>query len=313
GLGVPVAVADAYGTPAQTTLVVPASGVLANDIDLLGTNLTARLASNPTHGTLALASNGGFTYQPNGGFAGVDTFTYRAVDGLPSLNAATVSITVAPRLPTPTPTPTPSPTPTPTPPPTPTPTPRPTSAPTPTPTPTPSIPSLPIPTLPTPTLSIPTPIPTPSLPRVPGLSPIPSVAPPLASSAPASPGPTASAGPSIAPAAGVDASPPPGAGSSAGSPVAGGPIAGAGGTTSGGTDLVPTILGLGPISVGSLGDAGIGIEWIVPSVAVTLPGFLLIIFGLAQVFGGFMWLPVARRWLRGDGRRSAPRVTHLPT
>jgi hypothetical protein len=65
--------------------------------------------------------------------------------------------------------------------------------------------------------------------------------------------------------------------------------------------------------VGSLGDAGIGIEWIVPSVAVTLPGFLLIIFGLAQVFGGFMWLPVARRWLRGDGRRSAPRVTHLPT
>ncbi|MEA2545743.1 MAG: hypothetical protein QOI09_1016, partial [Chloroflexota bacterium] len=115
---------------------------------------------------------------------------------------------------------------------------------------------------------------------------------------------TASAGPSIAPAAGGDASPP---------PSAGGPIAGAGGTTSGGTDLVPTILGLGPISVGSLGDAGIGIEWIVPSVAVTLPGFLLIIFGLAQFFGGFMWLPIARRWLRGDGRRSAPRVTHLPT
>jgi hypothetical protein len=64
--------------------------------------------------------------------------------------------------------------------------------------------------------------------------------------------------------------------------------------------------------VGSFADGGIGIEWIVPSVVVTLPGFLLIIFGLAQVFGGFMWLPVARRWLRGDGR-SASRVTHLPT
>ena len=51
---------------------------------------------------------------------------------------------------------------------------------------------------------------------------------------------------------------------------------------------------------------GFGIEWIVPSVLVTLPGFLLIIVALAQVFGGFVWLPVARRWLRGDGRRSAP-------
>jgi hypothetical protein len=40
---------------------------------------------------------------------------------------------------------------------------------------------------------------------------------------------------------------------------------------------------------------------------VTLPGFLLIVIGLAQVAGGFVWLPVARRWLRGDGRRSAAR------
>ena len=77
-----------------------------------------------------------------------------------------------------------------------------------------------------------------------------------------------------------------------------------------GTDLVPTIPGFGPgadpISVGSLGDGGFGIEWIVPSVLVTLPGFLLIIVALAQLFGGFFWLPIARRWLRGDGRRSAP-------
>jgi hypothetical protein len=44
----------------------------------------------------------------------------------------------------------------------------------------------------------------------------------------------------------------------------------------------------------------------VPSLLVTLPGFLLIIAGLAQIFGGFVWLPIARRWLRGDGRRSGP-------
>ena len=89
-----------------------------------------------------------------------------------------------------------------------------------------------------------------------------------------------------------------------------GPIDPGGPPAAGGTDLTVLIPGLGqtaaPISVGSFGDVGFGIEWIVPSFLVTLPGFLLIIVGLAQVFGGFVWLPVARRWLRGDGRRSAP-------
>ena len=50
-----------------------------------------------------------------------------------------------------------------------------------------------------------------------------------------------------------------------------------------------------------------------PSVLITLPGFLLIIIGIAQLFGGFLWLPLARRWLRGDGRtpgRPAKRVPH---
>jgi UPF0716 family protein affecting phage T7 exclusion len=71
---------------------------------------------------------------------------------------------------------------------------------------------------------------------------------------------------------------------------------------------VPTIAipapGTGSISLGSFGDVGLGIEWVVPSVLVTVPGFLLIVIGLAQLFGGFVWLPIARRWLRGDGRRS---------
>ena len=85
GIGVPLASNDSYGTPAQTTLVVPAPGVLANDTDLLGTNLTAQLKTKTSHGNLTLSANGGFTYQPDGGFSGVDTFTYQAVDGLPSL------------------------------------------------------------------------------------------------------------------------------------------------------------------------------------------------------------------------------------
>ena len=36
-------------------------------------------------------------------------------------------------------------------------------------------------------------------------------------------------------------------------------------------------------------------------------GFVLIAVALAQLFGGFLWLPLARRWLRGDGRRTASR------
>jgi hypothetical protein len=90
-----------------------------------------------------------------------------------------------------------------------------------------------------------------------------------------------------------------------------------GGPTAPGLDLAPTILGEGPANDGPFeftpfGDLGIGIEWIVPSVLVTVPGFLLIIIGVAQLFGGFVWLPLARRWLRGDGRRpgSANRPFH---
>ncbi len=44
-------------------------------------------------------------------------------------------------------------------------------------------------------------------------------------------------------------------------------------------------------------------EWAVPTFLLTVPGFLVIGIGLAQVFGGFVWLPLARRLLSGDGRR----------
>jgi hypothetical protein len=65
--------------------------------------------------------------------------------------------------------------------------------------------------------------------------------------------------------------------------------------------------------MGSVGDLGIGLEWIVPSFVVTLPGLLLIVAGLAQAFGGFVWLPLARRWLRGDGRRVTPPARRAPS
>ena len=90
----PVAVNDSYTTPYGTALTVPAPGVLENDTDADGDVLVAVKATDPAHGTLTLATNGGFTYTPATGFSGTDTFTYRANDGEADSNVATVSISV---------------------------------------------------------------------------------------------------------------------------------------------------------------------------------------------------------------------------
>ena len=79
---------------AGATLGVAAPGVLGNDSDADGDALTAVLASGPASGSLALNGDGSFSYTPNAGFAGTDSFTYRAFDGALYSNSATVSITV---------------------------------------------------------------------------------------------------------------------------------------------------------------------------------------------------------------------------
>lgn len=60
----PVATADAYEARLGQTLVVGASGVLANDNDPDGQPLTAQLVTPPGEGTLDLRPDGGFTYVP---------------------------------------------------------------------------------------------------------------------------------------------------------------------------------------------------------------------------------------------------------
>jgi hypothetical protein len=90
----PVANDDSYTMEQDTTLTVPAAGVLANDTDPDGDSLTAVLVSGPTNGNLTLAPDGSFTYTPNTGFHGPDTFTYEASDGILSSSTATVTITV---------------------------------------------------------------------------------------------------------------------------------------------------------------------------------------------------------------------------
>jgi YVTN family beta-propeller protein len=89
----PTAVDDVYATFEDTPLTIGAPGVLGNDSDLDGDVLTAMVVAGPSHGTVTLYADGGFTYTPAASFTGTDSFTYRASDGQRASNTATVTIT----------------------------------------------------------------------------------------------------------------------------------------------------------------------------------------------------------------------------
>jgi VCBS repeat-containing protein len=74
--------------------VPAATGVLKNDSDAESSPLQAQLVGGPAHGTLTLLPDGSFTYTPQAGFAGTDSFTYRASEGAVASGPATVSLTV---------------------------------------------------------------------------------------------------------------------------------------------------------------------------------------------------------------------------
>ena len=93
----PVAVDDFNNTLVDT----PVSGsVITNDSDPDGDNLTVNpvLVSGPSNGIVSLLPNGNYTYTPNSGFEGEDSFVYSVCDdGIPQLcDEATVTISVIP-------------------------------------------------------------------------------------------------------------------------------------------------------------------------------------------------------------------------
>ncbi|HEV2435683.1 MAG TPA: YDG domain-containing protein [Verrucomicrobiae bacterium] len=90
----PLIAPDAYSVNANTTLAVTNPGVLSNDIDIVGTTMTATVVSGPSYGILNLNPSGGFTYLPTNNFVGTDSFVYQANDGSNNLGTATVTITV---------------------------------------------------------------------------------------------------------------------------------------------------------------------------------------------------------------------------
>ncbi|MCV7062510.1 tandem-95 repeat protein [Mycolicibacterium vaccae] len=90
----PVTMGDNYTVTAGQVLTVAGPGVLANDNDPDGDRLTAVKFSDPTHGVLALKSDGSFTYTPDDDFTGTDRFEYFATDGITDGVPAFVHVTV---------------------------------------------------------------------------------------------------------------------------------------------------------------------------------------------------------------------------
>lgn len=93
----PVATSDSYTTQQNTTLTISAPGILVNDRDPEGGAVTVGLPLNTTtqRGTVTVNTDGSFTYVPNTGYFGSDSFSYRAKDAGGQLsNLATVTINI---------------------------------------------------------------------------------------------------------------------------------------------------------------------------------------------------------------------------
>lgn len=238
---VPVAVGDRYAVVGDgPTTIAAADGVLVNDLDGDADGLVASLTAGPTSGTLTLSANGRFTYQPDAGFVGVDSFRYTASDGVASSAAALVVLTVSAPPPPPPPPVEPSPTPEPEPEPEPSPSPTPSASPEPT--------------------ALPTPAPT-------------------------------------------NAPPPPPRGGEP--PQADTWSIGGEATGEAGSGDRPGELPIANLASSTLGLFGKAFDWLVPGALVSVPGLLLVVAVLAQMFGALAWLPLVRRKIGGFGFGSA--------
>lgn len=94
GALVATGVNDSYSVKHDRLAVIPAPGVLANDLNLLG-GASAILMSDVSHGTLSLQSNGGFSYTPDSGYLGSDAFRYRPSGVLSTTATVTITVTNA--------------------------------------------------------------------------------------------------------------------------------------------------------------------------------------------------------------------------
>ncbi len=90
----PVAVGYLHLVDEDSTLTVPAPGLLANYPNPSGK--TTILYSGVANGALTFTSDGSFIYSPRANFNGTDSFKYKVSDGSLDSNIATVTLTVNP-------------------------------------------------------------------------------------------------------------------------------------------------------------------------------------------------------------------------
>jgi hypothetical protein len=93
-VGPPITNHDSWGMRQGDLLVVAAPGVLANDTDPDGDSLRAEIRTKPSVGSIRLAGDGSFTYEPPPSFIGSTSFSYVATDGSSTSPPTFVSIYV---------------------------------------------------------------------------------------------------------------------------------------------------------------------------------------------------------------------------
>ncbi len=90
----PIAAIDHYSTGEDVPLVIGVGmGVLANDLNAEGGEMTAEIVTGPAHGTLTMNPDGSFSFTPEANYHGSDSFTYKAVsNGQEVIAAANIVI-----------------------------------------------------------------------------------------------------------------------------------------------------------------------------------------------------------------------------
>ncbi|MBK9982120.1 MAG: hypothetical protein IPP15_06785 [Saprospiraceae bacterium] len=100
----PLAINDSYTSTGNVGISVAAgSGLKANDFDdnIPGLTIVAGTFATTGGGSITIAADGGFTYNPAAGFTGADTYSYTLTDSdpvglpVPLTDAGTVTITVS--------------------------------------------------------------------------------------------------------------------------------------------------------------------------------------------------------------------------
>ncbi len=93
----PLADNDLYSLEEDTDLIISAPGILVNDSDPEGDNLSVTLSQGTQHGELNLMADGSFSYTPDPDLNGEDQFTYFVSDLLGSSpTEATVHLLIKP-------------------------------------------------------------------------------------------------------------------------------------------------------------------------------------------------------------------------